>query len=302
MRVAGVSDATLNYASFEHTVEVLRRVDGVRLVTLSGIRGTRPAGGAPRADFAGRRSELKPGLRAADAILNDAGARIAADIGVYTVTGPSLELAGGERYIVARLWGPDGSLVGVQRQTHLSRFEREHGLARGDEITLFDIDGISLGVVVGNDAWHPEVGRIMALRGVDLVAAVGVGVAAGETMPKEITPNGAGRNTWAPSVALRWGAIDALWAQVQENQFWAVASGSHSVVLAPCEITAGMTGYLSCGRAVNDGQPSFAVGELDDDARDRLIAHYPLLGLLNPVAYRRYLPALYGGEAEEGRR
>lgn len=249
--------------SFDPITDTVRRVGRTRLVVISGPPFRLPADGARRPESTGQsfdaeggRSETTPGNHAS---------RVAAELDTHVVAGPTVELSGGGHFIVAHVWGRDGALVGVQRQTHLSRVESESGFVRGDEISVFDIGGMSLGVVVGSDAWHPEVGRIMALRGVDLVAAVGVGGAFAEVTPEDGIRDDNRRNS-AASGGHRWGGIDALWAQVQENQFWAVATGASSAVLAPCGITAGMTGYLSCGRAVDVGTHSVDLGELDDDA------------------------------------
>ena len=282
--------------AFERVVGAVRRVEDVRIVVLSDSRALSSPDAVGNHESPEPASDAEPN-RGAPII--DLGARIAAELGIHAIGGPSVEFAEGRRHIAARVWDPSGDVLGVQRQTHLSRSERESGYARGDEISVFDIEGTAVGVAVGSDLRYPEVGRIMALQGVELVAAVGTtGYPSGDAVPSRRNHQAVGGHAAAShSEALRWSAIDSLWAQVQQNQFWAVSTGACSVVLAPCEITAGMCGYLSWGGAANADRPSVAVGDLDRGARDRLVASYPLLDLLNPEAYRFYLPALYTGES-----
>lgn len=71
--------------------------------------------------------------------------------------------------------GVDGHLVGVYRKTHL--FEREHeAFVRGDDYPVFDLAfagrpaPIRLGVSICADIEYPEVARLLALGGAQLVA------------------------------------------------------------------------------------------------------------------------------------
>ena len=65
------------------------------------------------------------------------------------------------------LLGPDG-FIGKQRKIHLSRDE---GLfyTGGREISVFDIGPCRLGTVICYDNQFPEVGRIVALKGADII-------------------------------------------------------------------------------------------------------------------------------------
>jgi predicted amidohydrolase len=88
----------------------------------------------------------------------------------------------------------------VQRQTHLTRFELDLKLSRGERLDLFQVDDFCTGLVVGNDARHPEVGRIMALQGADLLLHSGA-IEGDQTC---------------------WQQAAGMWAQVQQNQFFTV--------------------------------------------------------------------------------
>ena len=65
------------------------------------------------------------------------------------------------------LLGPDG-FIGKQRKVHLSRDE---GLfyTGGRDIAVFDIGPCRLGTVICYDNQFPEVGRIIALKGADII-------------------------------------------------------------------------------------------------------------------------------------
>ncbi|MBO0662471.1 amidohydrolase [Jiella sp. MQZ9-1] len=92
---------------------------------------------------------------------------IATKTGLFIVVGLA-EAEGETRYNSAVLVGPDG-LVGHYRQTHLS--ERDRGWASaGDDWAVFDLPFGRLGLLIGHDADFPEAGRVLALRGCDVIA------------------------------------------------------------------------------------------------------------------------------------
>ncbi len=92
---------------------------------------------------------------------------LAAQLGLYIVTG--FAEADGERvYNSALLAGPEG-LIGVHRKLHLSGKDGNWASA-GDEWTVCDTRIGRVGLLVGHDASFPESGRVLALRGCDIVA------------------------------------------------------------------------------------------------------------------------------------
>ena len=197
--------------------------------------------------------------------------KLARSLDIYLAAGTLIEEKAGRRFNSAYCFNPAGDICTVQRQTHLTRFEQEAGLCRGDDLTLFDCDGLKTGLVVGNDAWHPEVGRIYGLRGADLLLHCGA-------REGELTC---------------WSQASGMWAQVQQNQFWAVEAqlsavidsrlfGGSSAVIGPCEITPGQSGYLARGYP----HSKHVTAELNEEARRQIKQKYPLLKLLNPEAYR----------------
>ncbi len=238
---------------------------------------------------------------------------LARSSGLYLVAGTTVEQANGLSYHTAYCFGPDGKVRCRQRQTHLTREERALGLSRGGELHLFDLAGTKAGLMVGVDAFHPEVARIFALQGADLIAHSGALSAgsgnrtqpAGAPVHAELTGTSAQAELTGSSAHGRPTAVSVdvqpagMWAQVQQNQFWAVESqlkgsicdrtfGGDCAVIGPCEVTPGSTGYLDR----EDTERPFAVAELVEGDRDRIRSDYPLLRLLHPHAYR-VLPGLY---------
>lgn len=65
------------------------------------------------------------------------------------------------------LAGPEG-YIGKQRKLHLSRDEANH-YSGGTELPVFDLGFCKVGTVICYDNQFPEVGRILALRGADLL-------------------------------------------------------------------------------------------------------------------------------------
>ncbi|NMB11353.1 MAG: carbon-nitrogen hydrolase family protein [Firmicutes bacterium] len=203
---------------------------------------------------------------------------------LYLVAGTTIEEVDGYFYQTAYCFNPSGEICGQQRQTHLSREERTLGLSRGDELHLIDLGGWKLGFMVGTDARHPEVGRILALQGATIVAHTGALLHGPESRTQ---PAG-------------------VWAQVQQNQFWAVEAqlkctiggrsfGGQAAVIGPCEVTLDSTGYL----ARTEGEELIAVAKLVEADRQRIKAEYPLLRLLQPKAYEGLIPELYEAESRE---
>ena len=212
----------------------------------------------------------------------DLHSKLARELSIFLAAGTLFESGNGRHFHTAYCFDPEGEICCKQRQTHLASFEREAGFSRGEELAIFTADGLQAGLVVGNDARHPEVGRIFALRGAGLLLHNGA--------------LEAGFNCW-PQAA-------GMWAQVQQNQLWSVEAqlcgtiagctfGASSAVIGPCEITPGQSGYLARGYP----QTPVVTAHLNESARRRIKQKYPLLGLLNPGAYTGLK---YGKEHESG--
>jgi predicted amidohydrolase len=91
---------------------------------------------------------------------------LAAELGLYLVCGMA-ERAGDVLYNSACLVAPDGT-VSVYRKTHLTTAERTWATP-GDAWTVVDTPIGRIGMLIGHDASFPEAGRVLALRGCDLI-------------------------------------------------------------------------------------------------------------------------------------
>ncbi|MGC2777216.1 MAG: nitrilase-related carbon-nitrogen hydrolase [Bradyrhizobium sp.] len=91
---------------------------------------------------------------------------IAAEQGLTIVCGLA-ERDGDTIYNSAVLVAPDGT-ISIYRKTHLTTAERSWASA-GDAWTVVDTPMGRIGVLIGHDAAFPEAGRVLALRGCDLI-------------------------------------------------------------------------------------------------------------------------------------
>ena len=276
MRVAAISMAGINLNSINHYREdltLLLRESGAQIAVLpayssialgisSGV--LKAAGG-----FYDTVRSLLPGSEFWNRKFLEIHGRIAGELEIYIAAGTLFEVDANRSYHTAYCFDPAGRICCRQHQTHLSRYERELGLNRGEEINLFPLGDLKAGLITGGDARYPEVGRIFGLLGADIILHSGA---------LEY-----GYNCW-PQVA-------GMWAQVQQNQFWSVEAqlsgriadrsfGAASAVLGPCEITPGQSGYLARGYP----ETPLVAAELDEEARQVLKNEYPLLEILNPAA------------------
>jgi predicted amidohydrolase len=91
---------------------------------------------------------------------------LVAQLELYLVCGLA-ERSGDMLYNSACLVEPDG-MISVYRKTHLTAAERSWAAA-GDEWSVVDTPIGRVGLLIGHDASFPEAGRVLALRGCDLI-------------------------------------------------------------------------------------------------------------------------------------
>jgi predicted amidohydrolase len=111
----------------------------------------------------GARAQAVPGP------VTDQLCRLAAELKMYLVVGVA-ERGRDAIYNSACLIGPEG-LVAVYRKTHLMESERAWA-SPGDDWVVADTPVGRIGLLIGHDASFPEAGRILALRGCDLIVCV----------------------------------------------------------------------------------------------------------------------------------
>ncbi|MGE5587236.1 MAG: nitrilase-related carbon-nitrogen hydrolase, partial [Clostridia bacterium] len=212
--------------------------------------------------------------------------RLAAHHHVFVAPGTiPVPAAGGARN-VAHLLSDEGDLIGAQAQTHLSRDERASGLVRSDDLEVFRTSIGTVGFAICEDAWYPEVARILALRGAQIVLA-----------PVAV-----------PAPYSEWHQVRGMWQNVQQNQVFGVeaclvglAGGvefeGRSTIYATCEMTEGDTGVLA--RVTRTTAEGVIVADLSFPSIRDTIERFPIFRHFNVDLYDVWLPQLYRAGAPE---
>lgn len=196
---------------------------------------------------------------------------LARDHGIFLVSGTTLETEKDRCYQAAYCFDPQGKICFSQRQTHLDRQERALGLSRGTVLEPVSLDRIKMGMIICNDARHPETGRILALQGADLLVHTGALDASPNTRQRQLA---------------------GMWAQVQQNECWAVEAQLYGeiadrrfdgrcAVVGPCVAAEDSSGYIALAPA---GEPA-AAAQLNREDRMRARETFPVLQQMNPAAY-----------------
>lgn len=99
--------------------------------------------------------------------------------GCHIVGSTYESVAGGTMYNTASLIGPDGKVIGLYRKTHLfdapKRKDIKPGMQESDKVTagdtlpVFETSIGRIGVSVCSDLRFPEIYRVMALKGADII-------------------------------------------------------------------------------------------------------------------------------------
>ena len=166
----------------------------------------------------------------------------------------------------------NGEVQLTQRQIYLARWERELGFSRGTKIELKKIKDWNIALIISTDVFYPQVSRIAALKGADIV----------------LSPVGF---TGEKNRALQ---VSGMWQEVQQNQFFAAESGfngflreqsfwGESVIYAPLEMTEKENGFLTRSK----GQQSLIIAKLDNKKRRKAISKFDVLSQLNREFYQQ---------------
>jgi N-carbamoylputrescine amidase len=94
-------------------------------------------------------------------------AKAARERGAY-ICGGLAEVDGGRFYNSAVLVGPDG-VVGRYRKVHLWDEEKLFFEPGDLGLNVFDLPFARVGIMICYDGWHPEVARILKLKGADII-------------------------------------------------------------------------------------------------------------------------------------
>jgi predicted amidohydrolase len=93
----------------------------------------------------------------------------AARQGKIYVIGCIYEKDGKYVYNTAFLLDRQGRLLGKYRKTHLHWPEMFQGVRPGDDHPVFDCDFGRIGIEICYDSWFPEVARVLALKGAEII-------------------------------------------------------------------------------------------------------------------------------------
>ena len=132
------------------------------------------------------------------------------------------EVDEGHIYNTAVVVGP-GGVLGSYRQTHVAPADAEL-FTPGGEWTVLDLEVGRVGLLIGNDALFPEAGRVLALRGCDLIVCPAAMVA----------PIGANPGTSIPHPGdILTGADPIHWHHMRvrggENNVWFAFANAYDV-------------------------------------------------------------------------
>lgn len=160
------------------------------------------------------------------------------------------------------LFGPDGTLIGTQAQTHLTQEEKSLGFGRAESLSIFHTDIGAIGMAIGTDVWVPEVFRILSLMGADIIVCP-VAVEA----------------PYNP-----WHQVRGVWQEVQQNQVFGVEACLVGDMFG--KTYEGRSSILTSVEASEDGSGFLAhvadpARELAAEAGSTLPPHIPVGG---PVA------------------
>ncbi len=104
-------------------------------------------------------------------------AALAKELGICLAAGSMPEVEDGRVYNTAFVFGPDGTQLARHRKMHLfdvdfaggQYFKESDTFTPGDEVTVFDFEGIRFGLCICFDLRFPELARLMALRGAQVL-------------------------------------------------------------------------------------------------------------------------------------
>jgi predicted amidohydrolase len=77
---------------------------------------------------------------------------------------------GGVTTIESVVINPKGEEIGRQQKVHLFRREKEVAVA-GSGYSVFELDGVKVGIAICHDLVYPEVARILVLKGAEVIFA-----------------------------------------------------------------------------------------------------------------------------------
>jgi len=109
-----------------------------------------------------------PGGASIEAMCNKAK-----ELGLYVVAGTIIEVEGDKVYNTSTLISPEGEVIGKQRKTHPENHSSKHevglGISPSNNLEVFDTELGKIGILIDVDANVPEIPRIYALKGAEII-------------------------------------------------------------------------------------------------------------------------------------
>lgn len=210
---------------------------------------------------------------------------IASQLNVYMVPGSTLvpsEHAQGLLHVSA-LIDPAGRLVGKTAQTHIRRPLSDWGVMAGVDLPLWSLDGVKVGIMLGDDAAYPEVGHIYARQGAQLLVNP-----AAMTAPYTEWQQRAG--SWQQAQAHRIFMAEAnLVGHLGPAQGESIVFAGRSAIMAPTQLAFRQQGFIRRVSAAAKDSQATVTATLSFSALDALRRQQPLPDskLAGTEAYRR---------------
>ena len=201
---------------------------------------------------------------------------LAREASLYLIPGTiPLRYGNGEIRLSSPLLGPAGEFLGMQEE-----IGPPPGYASGEGIAVFTTPWGRIGIAVDNDAAVPEIGRILALRGAEIVCHP-----AAHPAPFK-------REQWTLGLPqlVEANLVIGLEAPLV-GSFAGKAHEGLARVLAPAAMTRDGSGILAC--TADFSRTEILVAEVDLDELEPARRASPIFGRFNLDLYRRTLPAAY---------
>lgn len=188
--------------------------------------------------------------------------KYAAKAGVFLV--PGLYIKDG--HLCSCLIDNNGKLAGEQKGTHLNTY-LFNDLKRGSGINVIDTPFGRIFLCVDVDIYKPEVIRIAALSGADIVIC--------------------SQFINAPDYSEEM-ILAGPWQEAQQNCLYILSSTNHGGnIIGPCSSTEDLSGYLARG-SINDNIYS----SLSPEKKKEAYRSFPVFDSLNNELYNKHLKEL----------
>lgn len=195
---------------------------------------------------------------------------------IYIMAGTIMLAENYNVYNVAYLFDKEGNIIGTQRKTHLYLTEIGWGFTPGENLEVFETEIGNIGIAVCMDNGYPEVGRILRLKGADII----------------IDPS------FNPDYYYHIASLNGLWARCQENYVFGIHScmvgdlfgqmifRGKSKILAPCYITEDKTGIISMAK--EDNSEEVVTGCLNFEKLYNLRKDFDTIEIINTTLLNKY--------------